>query len=135
MTEPAIHNWGRFGADDQLGVLNLQTPESILAALTLVKRGKMYNLSVPLEQHGPQPPMFHKTWQVTFMTTSTHPDGYNVADDVVTMVTHSGTHMDSLGHNWLHGTILRSRWWSSRGLAPGGRPRACCSLLYVACCM
>lgn len=109
MREPAIHNWGRFGEDDQLGMLNLQTPQSILAALRLVRQGRLYNLAVPLEQHGPQHPMFHKTWQVTFMTTSKHPDGYNVADDVVMMVTHSGTHMDALGHNWLHGTMWNGR--------------------------
>ena len=50
MTEPSIHNWGRWGEDDQLGALNLQSPESVLRALQLVRQGKIYNLAVPLEQ-------------------------------------------------------------------------------------
>ena len=105
MTQPSIHNWGRWGEDDQLGTLNLQTPQSILRALQLVKRGKIYNLSVPLEKDGPQHPMFHKTWQTTFLTTNEDPCAFQVADDVVTMVTHSGTHMDALGHCWNEGTL------------------------------
>ena len=100
MNKPAINNWGRWGQEDQLGTLNLQTPARILEALKLVKQGKMYNLSVPLEAEGPQHPMFHKTWQTTFMTTNEDPCAFQVADDVVTMVTHSGTHMDALGHCW-----------------------------------
>ena len=109
MTHPKIHNWGRWGADDQQGMLNLQTPQSILEALTLVKQGKVYNLSVPLEAEGPQHPMFHKTWQTTFMTTHADPCAFQVADDVVTMVTHSGTHMDALGHCWNDGTLWNGR--------------------------
>ena len=30
MAEQAINNWARWGADDQLGTLNLMTPERIL---------------------------------------------------------------------------------------------------------
>ncbi len=110
MNPPEIHNWGRFGDDDELGMLNLQTPASILAALRLVEHGRIYNLSVPLEADGPQHPMFHKTWQTTFFTTHSDPCAFQVADDVVTMVTHSGTHMDALGHCWTDGTL-----WNGRG--------------------
>ena len=111
MAHTDINNWGRWGADDQLGTLNLQTPASILRAVQLVKQGKMYNLSVPLEAEGPQHPMFHKTWQTTFFTTNTDPCSFHVADDVVTMVTHSGTHMDALGHCWNEGKL-----WNDRGV-------------------
>ena len=110
MAKADINNWGRWGDDDQRGMLNLQTPESILKALKLVKQGKTYNLSVRLEADGPQHPMFHKTWQTTFMTTNADPCGFQVADDVLTMVTHSGTHMDALGHCWTDGQL-----WNGRG--------------------
>ena len=109
MEQPELNNWGRWGTDDQLGTLNLQTPESILQAMQLVKQGKVYNLSVPLEADGPQHPMFHKTWQTTFMTTNDNPCAFQVADDVVTMVTHSGTHMDALGHCWNESTLWNGR--------------------------
>ncbi len=105
MTEPAIHNWGRWGEDDQLGTLNLQSPESVLRALQLVRRGKVYNLSVPLAEHGPQAPMFHKTWQTTSLYTSPEPDAVDFAGDVVTMVTQSGTHLCGLSHCWTDNTL------------------------------
>jgi len=59
MIDQNINNWGRWGENDQRGMLNLQTPASILRALKLVKKGKTYNLSVRLEAEGPQHPMFH----------------------------------------------------------------------------
>lgn len=109
MTQQQIDNWGRWGKDDQIGMLNLQTPESILRAVQLVRKGKLYNLSVPLEADGPQWPAFHKTWQTTFLTTNPDPCAFQVADDVLTLVTHSGTHMDALGHCWKDGTLWNGR--------------------------
>jgi kynurenine formamidase len=37
----SLSNWGRWGADDQLGTLNLITPARRLAALGLVRRGRL----------------------------------------------------------------------------------------------
>ena len=34
-----LSNWGRFGADDQLGTLNLITPQKRAAAAALVQTG------------------------------------------------------------------------------------------------
>lgn len=109
MEQQQIDNWNRWGKEDQIGMLNLQTPESILRALRLVKKGKLYNLSVPLEAEGPQWPAFHKTWQTTFLTTNPDPCAFQVADDVLTLVTHSGTHMDALGHCWNEGKLWNGR--------------------------
>jgi hypothetical protein len=47
MSRPEFSNWGRWGPDDQLGALNLMTPESILRAVRLVTKGVVYNLAVP----------------------------------------------------------------------------------------
>jgi kynurenine formamidase len=118
-----LNNWNRWGADDQLGQLNLMTPESIVSALRLVKKGKLYNLAVPLDKDGPQAPMFHKTWQVTYYTTDGRPGASNMADDIVAMETHSGTHIDSLGHFSRDGKLWNGRDTknvSSRGLAWAG---------------
>ena len=35
----SLSNWGRWGADDQLGTLNLITPEKRAQAASLVKEG------------------------------------------------------------------------------------------------
>lgn len=96
MVQGVVNNWGRWGSDDQLGALNLLTPEAVLKAAQLIKKGTIYSLSVPLEKNGPQYPAFHKTWKVVHFS-SYHPD-VHFADDVVTMETHSGTHIDGLGH-------------------------------------
>ena len=42
------HAWGAFGPDDQVGTINLLTPERVLAASKLVKKGAVINLSLPL---------------------------------------------------------------------------------------
>jgi hypothetical protein len=37
----SLSNWGRWGADDQRGTLNLVTPERTLHALSLVRTGQL----------------------------------------------------------------------------------------------
>jgi len=46
--------WGVFGTDDLIGRLNLLTPERVLAAVTEVREGRTFNLSLPLNE--PNPP-------------------------------------------------------------------------------
>lgn len=47
--------WGVFGDADQVGTLNLLTPERIVAAARLIRRGATFNLDLPL--HLPDPPL------------------------------------------------------------------------------
>ena len=71
-----LSNWGRWGADDMLGTLNLMTQEGIRSAAGLVKSGKAYSLSVPLETEGPQWPERQKLWRITeFWTDLTNWEG------------------------------------------------------------
>ncbi|MCL4860477.1 MAG: cyclase family protein [Caldilineaceae bacterium] len=93
-----LSNWGRWGADDERGALNLLTPALVKQAAGLVKTGKVYSLSMPLEAEGPQWPQRHKTWRVT--TFRNPPNERGSADDVMTLHSHSGTHMDALCHIW-----------------------------------
>ena len=41
-------NWGKWGKDDELGVLNYITPEDIIEASRLVKKGKVFRLDLSL---------------------------------------------------------------------------------------
>ena len=43
----AVSNWGRWGEDDQLGTLNLITPEMVADAARLVRRGQTFSLALP----------------------------------------------------------------------------------------
>ena len=48
--------WGLFGDDDELGCLNLLTPDRVLEAARLVRKGLVFPLNLPIDQ--PNPPMF-----------------------------------------------------------------------------
>src|SRR6185503_20649259 len=47
-------NWGRWGKSDEIGTLNFTTPEDIVAAAQLVRKGKVISLALNFDQHGPQ---------------------------------------------------------------------------------
>lgn len=49
---PPGSNWGDFGPDDQLGRLNLLTPEKVLQGIAEVREGKSFCLSLPLDLPG-----------------------------------------------------------------------------------
>lgn len=50
------HAWGVFGDNDDLGSINLLTPERRLAAAKEVRTGRVINLTLPLTE--PDPPLF-----------------------------------------------------------------------------
>lgn len=54
---PAPHGgrtaWGTFGADDQVGLLNLITPERVMAAAALVRKGAVFPLNAPVDAFDP----------------------------------------------------------------------------------
>lgn len=49
---PAPHGgrsaWGMFGAGDNLGLVNLMTPQRVAGAARLVRRGQVFCLDLPL---------------------------------------------------------------------------------------
>jgi kynurenine formamidase len=106
-----MENWypSRFGPDDVLGSFNLITPESILAALALVKRGVVYDLSHVLDQDMPVPG-FHGAFFANTQYTLENgvewhnqifgqmTNGYSAQNLRIAMSDHSGTHIDQLNH-------------------------------------
>lgn len=49
-----VRNWGRWGDDDQLGTLNLLTPDRIAYAATRARTGRTIQLGIPFDAYGPQ---------------------------------------------------------------------------------
>ena len=49
-----VRNWGRWGDDDQLGTLNLISPEVVRRAAGCIRHGRTISLAVPLEHDGIQ---------------------------------------------------------------------------------
>ena len=109
---PAGGRWwpSRFGADDQHGNLNHVTERKRLAAMRLVRQGRLYDLGHVLDEHVPVFPgrAFHQT----LVTTAHHsnardmgagPTGIgdnnvNWMIEVISGTTQVGTHIDALSH-------------------------------------
>ncbi|MGA7872658.1 MAG: cyclase family protein [Candidatus Binatus sp.] len=53
---PAGAAWGVFGDDDEVGTINLLTPERVLAAASSIRSGKVFALNLPINI--PDPPLF-----------------------------------------------------------------------------
>ncbi len=53
---PKGSSWGLFGDDDQLGCINLLTPERVLEAARLVRKGSVFPLNLRIDE--PNPPLF-----------------------------------------------------------------------------
>ena len=72
---PAGSAWGLFGDDDQLGCLNLLTPERIIGAAKLVRKGAVFPLNLSIDQ--PDPPLFGRgAPRVEFVSGEVHRDDY-----------------------------------------------------------
>ena len=65
----------RYGPDDILGAMNLVTPESILAAVGLIKKGVVYDLSHNLDQDMPIPGFHDHSSQIPNLPWRMAPNG------------------------------------------------------------
>ncbi|HEY6863159.1 MAG TPA: cyclase family protein [Burkholderiales bacterium] len=104
-------NWGKWGPKDEIGTLNYTTPEDIVAAARLVRKGKVISLALNFDHTGPQgakskyPAMGRTNPIHTMLRTGTDAysgvldhRGIRAADDMVTMPLQCGTQWDGLGH-------------------------------------
>ncbi|MGY9013908.1 MAG: cyclase family protein [Rhodospirillales bacterium] len=104
-------NWGKWGPDDEIGTLNFTSPEDIIAAAQLIKKGKVISLALNFDSTGPQgaktkyPSMGRTNPIHTMLRTGTDAysgvldkRGIRAADDMVTMPLQCGTQWDGLGH-------------------------------------
>jgi kynurenine formamidase len=108
-------NWGRWGPDDQIGTLNFIDPEKIVAAGSLVRKGEVYSLAIPLDRWGPQDPKSAiGAWRSNpqlmigfegLKPGERAPHGGGWADDVAVLFLQCGTHWDGLGHGFDRGQM------------------------------
>ena len=90
---PPHSAWGVFGDDDQIGTINLLTPERVAAAARLVKSGQVFALNWELEL--PHPPLFARS----VLKHSIRSRRKNVFDDVYDdFNTQSSSQWDGLTH-------------------------------------
>ena len=105
-------NWGKWGPDDEIGTLNYTSAADIVAAASLVRKGKVISLALNFDHTGPQgaksnyPAMGRTNPIHTMIRTGTDAysgvldkRGIRAADDMVTMPLQCGTQWDGLGHD------------------------------------
>ncbi|MBA4789837.1 MAG: cyclase family protein [Rhizobiales bacterium] len=106
-----LSNWGRWGADDQIGTLNNISPEDVINAGKLIKRGKVFALGLSLKEPI-QSGLFGGRWNPihTMLATGTdaaagvqdNPAPYlRYADDAINMPCQASTQWDALAHIFL----------------------------------
>jgi kynurenine formamidase len=96
-----LSNWGRWGPDDQLGALNLVTPEVTAAAASLVRAGRRVSCARTLDTT----PAADNPIPVTHHMTSTDTEGYGA--DYVALAPHgfATSHLDALCHIFHEGQL------------------------------
>ncbi len=111
-----ISNWGRWGKDDELGTLNLITPEKRIAAAKLVIQGISVSLSLDLNKKKDELntfPFEHKLEVASF-------GGHEVAGDIYSVQYHgfAHSHLDGLPHFAHKGKLYNG--FSVENLKPNG---------------
>ncbi|WP_258024230.1 cyclase family protein [Streptomyces bambusae] len=109
-----VNNWGRWGADDEIGTLNLVTDEVVRAAAAEIRTGRRIPLALPLKEDGVQAGMIpgrinplHTMVQVNQEIFG--PGTVACSDDAVTMGLQAATHWDALTHVSHSGRIYNGR--------------------------
>lgn len=108
---PEGSNWGDFGPDDQLGRMNLITPERRIKAMAEVRTGKVFCLSLPLDYPGGsvlngqrKPPSFHPVMREDYVyfnveSSKVDPRFTDIScDEAVTLYSQYSTQWDAFGH-------------------------------------
>ncbi|MER7759620.1 cyclase family protein [Streptomyces sp. NPDC097619] len=109
-----VNNWGRWGAEDETGTLNLITPEVVREAVAEVRTGLRFPLALPLKEDGVQAGLIpgrinplHTMVQINQELFG--PGTVACSDDAVTMGLQAGTHWDALTHVSHSGRIYNGR--------------------------
>ena len=124
--------WGLFGDDDNVGMFNLQTPERLVAAARLVKKGAVFAMN--WEQEKPNPPLYGrgKFRHTVFREIPIGNHGDDVLDNFYTQASSQWdalTHVGDYEHGFWGGitaahlresgdkTRLGIDHWAKRGIA------------------
>jgi kynurenine formamidase len=99
-----VRNWGRWGADDEIGTLNLLTGDVVKAAAAEIATGRRLALGLPMDDQGPQtgaiPGRDNPAHEMIMVDTplTGDPSNFTTSDDKVAMGLQAATHWDALAH-------------------------------------
>jgi len=104
-------NWGRWGADDEVGALNFLGAANVLEAVKLIRTGKVFTLQVPMAEPTGDPiwpGARSKPMRVNVIDKghflsgkmAAAPGGIEGCDDIIQCYLQGSTQYDALGHAW-----------------------------------
>ena len=103
-----VSNWGRWGDDDERGTLNFITPDCLIRAAGLVKKGAVFSLGIPLGSDGPQG-VGSRINPVHLMSETGHYQDYDeffkYVDDYIFMPLQAASQWDAIGHVYYEGYL------------------------------
>ena len=108
----SVKNWGRWGPDDQLGTLNLITPDKVVAAAALVRSGRRVSMAIPINKvAGPDNPNQAQHFMTQAHDFDIGSSGLTFALDYLGMAFHGDchTHVDALNHIAYRGQVYNGR--------------------------
>ena len=104
-----------FGPDDRAGAANYVTEREVLRAIGLVREGRVVDLSLPIGPDSPRipginSPLVLSMWSHPLVSQRVHYErgtrnGVAFADERIEFDTHTGTHIDALGHTSANGRM------------------------------
>ena len=110
-----VSNWGRWGAEDQRGTLNLLDEAATRRGAAAVRSGRSFPLAIGVGANGPQTGRIpgrtnpvHTMTAVSFAFTG-DPGDFQTSDDKIETGTHTTTHWDALAHAGYDNLLFNGR--------------------------
>ncbi len=138
-----LSNWGRWGTEDQIGTLNLITPEKVQSASASIREGLAISCSRVLDMDAMDPISKPHRYFSTSGEGLADPDRiphypgapararWNCAQEYIGLIYHgaSPTHLDALSHMFWDGKMYSAETvrpsWSIRRWAPPATASTC----------
>lgn len=93
---PAGAAWGVFGDRDEVGTINLLTPECVVAAAGSIKSGRVFALNLPIDI--PSPPLFTRQAHRHTVKTFDPPAEFVLDDYIDNFYPQASSQWDALAH-------------------------------------
>ncbi|CAB4780746.1 unannotated protein [freshwater metagenome] len=106
-----VSNWGRWGADDRRGTLNLIDNAAVHRGLAAARQGRTFLLSLPYDENGIQNGAVpgrdnpKRAMHMINVPYTGDPTNFCTSDDSVSMGVQCSTHWDTLAHVGYEGLL------------------------------
>jgi kynurenine formamidase len=113
------HNWGRWGEHDEKGTANFLSPHLVAEAGSLIKKGIVYSLALPIQKGGPVHPgrsdivhlyAYSGADFIAGTTLNERAPRFQGSDDYIFMPLQGSTQWDALAHCGFDDALYNGFW-------------------------